>query len=193
MHLDWDAIIVDATNDKNDNKYNIKKNVWLSASQNFDVDLVSSLPPTERKDWIEEAKKKRRLKSRQEFMQLAYDPKALSQCQLRNFLKSTKLNKDITKMAREAAKNEGLSIVSASDQTKTIVFEKESDLVDSDQEHEEPIGLKRKRRFTKVGHDSDENDDDNDNKMTSGSDLARAMKSLKPTTITTKSFKISAF
>ena len=68
----------------------------------FKVESVADLPESDRKDVIEDAQKQRRLASRREFMKVASDPEGLSNCQLRNFLKSTKLNRDIAKMAQAA-------------------------------------------------------------------------------------------
>jgi 5'-3' exonuclease len=94
----------------------------------FDADYVASLPPTERKDVVEDAKRRQRLVSRKEFMKVAADPVGLSQCQLRNFLRSTKLNQDIVKMAKRVVDKEEAIGTNASNQSRRIVFEKDGEV-----------------------------------------------------------------
>ena len=91
----------------------------------FKVESVADLPESARKDVIEDARKQRRLASRREFMGVASDPDGLSSCQLRNFLKSTKLNRDIATMAQQAKQK-------AEEEAKMtlgngILFEKDDD------------------------------------------------------------------
>lgn len=95
----------------------------------FQVESVANLPESARKDVIEDAQKQRRLASRREFMMVASDPDGLSSCQLSNFLKSTRLNRDIAAMARAAK-------AKAEEEAKMklgngILFEKEDGTVPS--------------------------------------------------------------
>jgi 5'-3' exonuclease len=126
---DWDKPIVVDSDDENssnssnnNNSSNSPKKKKKESSRNFGstanasnhstfhagdgtkfrVKSVADLPESARKDVIEDARKQRRLASRREFMRVASDPDGLSSCQLRNFLKSTKLNRDIVKMAQTA-------------------------------------------------------------------------------------------
>jgi 5'-3' exonuclease len=165
---DWDAAIPvedldDSEETKDDTKEALKQSLRSSMTNDFDADFVASLPSTQRKDWVEDAKRKQRMQSRQEFMQVAADPQGLSQCQLRNFLKSTKLNQNISKMAVRAAKDEGIDNLS-SDRSRKIIFEK-------DGHHDEgkertpttPKSEAKKRKLSVLASDSDsDGDSDND-------------------------------
>lgn len=71
--------------------------------EGFSVEHVSSLPPVQRKDAVEQAQRDQRLQSRKEFMPAAANPMEFSNVQLKNFLKSCKLNKNIVAMAKCAA------------------------------------------------------------------------------------------
>ncbi|OEU05654.1 PIN domain-like protein, partial [Fragilariopsis cylindrus CCMP1102] len=104
----------------------------------FEVETVSNLPETRRKDVIEDAMKQRRLASRREFMKVASNPDGLSDCQLRNFLKSTRLNRDIKQMAQQAAikaEQESAAAAEAANNNEhynsggrnKIIFEKDKD------------------------------------------------------------------
>ena len=91
---------------------------------------ISNLPSSERKDAIERAKRKQRLRSRKEFMPAAANPQSFSEVQLTNFLRSTNLNKSIIKMATEAAKidNHGLrGEAMASDRRTRVELIREDD------------------------------------------------------------------
>ena len=128
---DWDTVVIDTGKDnqirgnKNEKPREMKQ--FDSSNSHFDAEYVASLPSAQRKDWVEDAKRQQRMTSRREFMKVAYDAEGLSKCQLRNFLRSTKLNKDIQKMALRVVKNEGTGDTVASDRTRRIVFEKETD------------------------------------------------------------------
>ncbi len=92
---------------------------------NFKVESVADLPESARKDVIEDALKQRRLASRREFIGVASNPDGLSTCQVQNFLKSTKLNRDIAAMARQSKRK-------AEEEAKMtlgngILFEKDTD------------------------------------------------------------------
>lgn len=125
---DWDdAIITGQTNEQeqgqqdekdSNNDPNQKKGLYDNKSSTssmvfhngdgtqFEIEQVASLKPSQRKDIVEDAQRRRRLQSRREFLKVASDPLGLSQCQLRNFLKSSKLNQDIAQMAKRAAQKE---------------------------------------------------------------------------------------
>lgn len=66
------------------------------------MDHLLSLKPHQRKDAIEDAKRRQRLLSRKSFMPAAANPLKFSQVQVQNFLKSTRLNESIVKMAKKA-------------------------------------------------------------------------------------------
>ena len=99
--------------------------------EQLDIDAVLSLPASQRKDIIEKAKKQQRMRSRKEFMPAAANPEAYSQVQLRNFLRSSNLNKKINEMGAKAAKGEGVDGLEgeaiASDATRRFIFTKDSD------------------------------------------------------------------
>jgi len=130
---DWDTADVDVVDVDEESKQgadhqgdnpNDIRNYMSTNPDEFDADYVASLPATRRKDFVEEAQRGRRLQSRREFMKVAYNPEELSKCQLRNFLRASKLNQDIHKMAREAAKNDAISNASStSNRSKRIIFE----------------------------------------------------------------------
>ena len=91
----------------------------------IDVEYLTSLPACARKDVIEDALRKQRINSRKEFMPVAGQPAEYSKVQLRNFLRSTQLNKSIVKMGQQTAmldNAEGERI--ASDPTRRMIFEK---------------------------------------------------------------------
>jgi len=127
-----------------------KKQTKSSSEEFFDPDYVLSLDPADRKDAIEIAKKKQRMKSRGEFMPVAADPVDYSQVQLRNFLRSSQLNKDIVSMAKRAVKVDSQihGEITASDRTRRIVFEKDTD---------EPT---QDRRDVRSSSESEEESDD---------------------------------
>ena len=132
---DWDtAIVLQQELDAEfiDEEQNVRERQQSEPSRNvdkdyesdFDADYVASLPSTQRKDEVENAKRKQRMQSRREFMQVAADPEGLSKCQLRNFLRSTKLNKSIVQMAKKAAEKDALN---ADQTTRRIIFEKDEE------------------------------------------------------------------
>ena len=112
----------------------------------FDADYVASLPSAQRKDRVEDAQRRQRMQSRKEFMKVAADPEGLSKCQLRNFLRSTKLNKNIVKMAKKAAEKDALTQTS-----HRVVFEKDGEAAvrDDDEEEEKEEG-RQKNRLVRV-------------------------------------------
>lgn len=92
---DWDAAILvedlidedDSEETKDDTKEAMKQSILSSMTNDFNAEFVASLPSTQRTTWVEDARRKQRMQSRQEFMQVAADPQGLSICQLRNFCK----------------------------------------------------------------------------------------------------------
>jgi DNA excision repair protein ERCC-5 len=134
---------------------------YSSAERNdFDVEHVASLPSTKRKDVVEDAQRKRRLQSRREFMKVAYDPEGLSKCQLRNFLKSTKLNRNIQEMAQKASKADGLG--DTPDRIKRIIFEAgDKDNAQKKKDKEKTLQKFRKvRKLSIMSSSEDESDED---------------------------------
>jgi len=97
----------------------------------LDIDAVLSLPASQRKDIVEKAKRQQRMRSRKEFMPAAANPEAYSQVQLRNFLRSSNLNKKITEMGVKASRGEGVDGLEgeaiASDATRRFIFTKDTD------------------------------------------------------------------
>ena len=91
---------------------------------------ISSLSPDKRKDAIEEAKRRQRLRSRTEFMPAAAHPLQFSQVQVSNFLRSSRLNQSIVKMATQAAEQDNRGLrgdVMASDRTTRVELIRERD------------------------------------------------------------------
>jgi len=99
--------------------------------EQLDIDAVLSLPAAQRKDVIEKVKRQQRMRSRKEFMPAAADPEAYSQVQLKNFLRSSNLNKKINEMGAKAAKGSGIDGLEgeaiASDATRRFIFVKDTD------------------------------------------------------------------
>ena len=99
--------------------------------EQLDIDAVLSLPAAQRKDVIEKIKRQQRMRSRKEFMPAAADPEAYSQVQLKNFLRSSNLNKKINEMGAKAAKGAGIDGLEgeaiASDATRRFIFVKDTD------------------------------------------------------------------
>ena len=124
-----------------------------------------------RKDAIEDAKRQQRLQSRREFMPVAGQPEDYSQVQVRNFLRSSRLNKRIVTLARKATSQDHqlLGVPMASDPTRRILFEKfdipvqskklikKSQVDDSDTEEE--IWLDEGEQTRKVLLDSDDEEE----------------------------------
>lgn len=94
-------------------------------SPDLDIYHLSNMASNERKDTIENARRMQRMQSRKEFMPVAGQPERYSQTQLRNFLKSSRLNQSINKMAQEIAhKESSVGDQVASDPSRRIFFEK---------------------------------------------------------------------
>lgn len=121
---DWDMAVVEDSSDRDERHSSVYDHTYTA----FDVDRISSLPSHARKDAVEEAKRQQRMRSRREFMPVAGKPDEYSQTQLRNFLRSSRLNQEICKMAKMAAGNDdGIGERMASDATRRIIFTKDSD------------------------------------------------------------------
>ncbi|CAB9502387.1 XP-G cells homolog [Seminavis robusta] len=125
--VEYDDVLWSSGRSRRRKKHRSKKR--KSKDGFFDEDYILSLDPTDRKGAIEEAKKKQRMLSRREFLPVAANAAEYSSTQVRNFLRSSKLNKDIVKMAKKAvhrdSKDQGE--VMASDRTRRIIFEKDAD------------------------------------------------------------------
>ncbi len=172
---DWDTIVIEAETLQQSSEKGPKQEGgqptsatdirdYASADPNdFDVEFVASLPATSRKDVVEDAQKKRRLQSRREFMKVAYDPEGLSKCQLRNFLKSSKLNQNIHKMAQRASKASGFGDAIASDRTKRIIFETDAGIDDAARKKAnkelELSKLRQKRELSVMSSSEEESDE----------------------------------
>jgi DNA excision repair protein ERCC-5 len=89
-------------NSNNEFAYFIPENF----AEELNVDVLSSLPPHVRKNIIEEARKKERMRSRNNYLPLASDPFLYSQIQLTNFLNSRKLNNKIDEVQKNIDKKE---------------------------------------------------------------------------------------
>ena len=96
----------------------------------FSVDHIASLSAVQRKDAIEEAQRRQRLQSRREFMPAAANPMDFSSAQVKNFLKTCRLNKDIHAVAKRAAEKDSHGLpgeVMASDRTTRVELIREKD------------------------------------------------------------------
>lgn len=167
---DWDIVDIDVEQDGGKTQTEGQKSSqtddirdYASSDPNdFDSEYVASLPSTMRKDLVEGAQRNRRLQSRREFMKVAYDPEGLSKCQLRNFLKSTKLNQNIKKMAQQASKSDGSQETPASDRTKRIIFETDGkDHSAQKKENNEQVlrKLRKVRKLSVMSSSEDESDE----------------------------------
>ncbi|RYH13654.1 hypothetical protein EON65_35140, partial [archaeon] len=59
----------------------------------FDVDVLASLPAHMRKSIIEDARRRERQKARSSYLPLSHDPSLYSQTQIANFLNASRLNR----------------------------------------------------------------------------------------------------
>lgn len=130
------------------------ENDWETPTNaDAEVQYISSLPANKRKDAIESAKRRQRLQSRKEFMPAAADPLLFSSVQVRNFLKSSNLNKAIVNMATRAAQKDdaGMGEVMQSDRTRRVELIREDD-----GKLEQIRPLKKRRLITDSGSDSED-------------------------------------
>ena len=120
-HNDWDL-----ANHTTSQDALIKDNNHESDNPEHFLENMISMSAHARKDAIEDAKRQQRLQSRREFMPVAGQPEDYSQVQVRNFLRSSRLNKRIVTLAKEATSkdHQQLGVPMASDPTRRILFEK---------------------------------------------------------------------
>jgi DNA excision repair protein ERCC-5 len=124
---DFDNAVIDLTTQQEEKEE--QPSIYRHTHDVFDVKRISSLPSHERKDAVEEAKRQQRMRSRREFMPVAGQMEEYSQAQLRNFLRSSRLNKQINEMAKAAAgnDNDGIGERMASDATRRIILTRDDD------------------------------------------------------------------
>ena len=115
---------------RDDDEFSSSVDIPNDFDGDIDVHHVVALPHHLRKDVIEKAKRAQRLLSREEFMPVAANPDAYSQTQLRNFLRSSKLNKRIVEIGNKVSAGAGKDGIEgeimASDSTRRIIFTKQS-------------------------------------------------------------------
>ena len=120
---DWNNSFEECSSQNSDTSVEIPFN-----EEDIDIEALASVPSKMRVDIIEKARIQQRLNSRKEFMSVAANPVNYSQCQLRNFLKSSRLNQKVTKLATLVKGDDGLEGERiASDASKRFVFTKESE------------------------------------------------------------------
>ena len=94
----------------------------------YDMSFLAKLPPNRRKDAIEKAQRQHRILARKEHMPAAGDPFAFSQVQMANFLKSSRLNKNIQTSLAQAVKHDNSGgDVMASDATMRLELIREDE------------------------------------------------------------------
>ena len=178
---DWDdAIVINETQNKQDDEaakneaveyedFGVhRKRNRFEFQRNIDVDYIASLPSKDRKDAIEEAKRRQRLQSRREFMPAAGSPDRFSSVQLQNFLKSSRLNLGIQKMAKEESKqkNEHGGDLMASDLSTRISLIREEDVGEESADEkieDDPLFHKSRVKRSKMGKFSRQDSSDNEN------------------------------
>ena len=140
----------------------------------LDIDYVAKLNSDERTSIIEDLKRKHYMESRREYLKVAYNPEQFGSTQITNFLKSTKLNKDISAMAKKATKIQEEQLkTSNSDGTSRIIFEKDTDIQQEEQATTTKTtkSARRKQMLSNLIHgyqrsagrtDDDSDDDDDD-------------------------------
>ena len=123
---DWDKALDAAETDSEESEGSIE---IPDDGRELDMDNLANLPSKSRVDIIEKARRQQRMNSRREFMSVAANPESYSQCQLKNFLKSSKLNQKVKKLGKiDAQKGEdglkGERI--ASDGSRRFIFTKDN-------------------------------------------------------------------
>ena len=157
---DFDNAVIDLASADQEEETK-QSSLYNHASGVFDVKRISSLPSHQRKDAVEEAKRQQRMRSRREFMPVAGQPDEYSQAQLRNFLRSSKLNKEINEMAKQAAGNDdGIGERMASDATRRIVLTRDGDGNDESQQSPWKRLKKRASEFRTNKLPPEEDDDE---------------------------------
>jgi DNA excision repair protein ERCC-5 len=124
INNDWDDALAAAESASDDS---VTSNDDSDKESTLDLHVLTSLPAKSRVDVIEKARRHQRMQSRKEFMSVAADPHSYSQCQLKNFLKSANLNRQVHKLGEIDAIScrgglEGERI--ASDSTRRFIFTK---------------------------------------------------------------------
>lgn len=142
---DWNNSFEERSSQSSDASVEIPVN-----EEDIDLEALATVPSKMRVGIIEKARIQQRLKSRKEFMSVAANPVNYSQCQLRNFLKSTRLNQKVTKLASIVKGDDGLEGERiASDASKRFVFTKETQpSVESDSDDFEPSPKRAKGDFS---------------------------------------------
>ena len=154
--FDVDDDSEDETNWEDGNAQTDPNEAWetsLPENGELDMEVVRGLPKDMRKDVVEKAKSRHRVSTRKQYMPVAADPMAFSNVQLVNFLKASKMNKSIEKMAKDEIGNTDEGFVMASDRSKLIVMK---DKVEDD------IDFSYMQRGDSSGSSSDEDNDDNE-------------------------------
>ena len=168
---DWNNSIEERSSQNSDDSVEIPVN-----EEHIDIEALASVPSKIRVGIIEKARIQQRLKSRKEFMSVAANPVNYSQCQLRNFLKASRLNQKVTKLASIVKGDDGIEGERiASDASKRFVFTKETECPvekDADEcgpsskriaEHTSPMTGRKRLRNNKTDinmYSFDESDDD---------------------------------
>jgi len=140
---DWDDAVVvldgsqqSTSNTSDDDKNSLKKKLKTKIShENINTASLLTLSSYERKGAIEKVRRDQRMQSRRECMSVAANPDEYSQAQVRNFLKSSNLNKKINEVGTKAANNQGSGGCHhnlkgeriASDASRRIIFVKDGD------------------------------------------------------------------
>lgn len=178
---DWDLPIQEEDSDESSSTRPFKKlrsgvDPFRDHDGTLDVEYLNSLPASTRKDVIEEALRKQRLNSRKEFMPVAGQPAEYSKVQLRNFLRSTRLNKSIVKMGQQSttlSATEGEQI--ASDPTRRMIFEK----FDEQVKLKSSVGFVQKGLKDEVDSDADSDNGTDAEESNCNVDLSRNVKRKK--------------
>jgi 5''-3'' exonuclease (including N-terminal domain of PolI) len=125
MNNDWDDALVAAGSVSGESVASADDS---DNESTLDLHKLTSLPAKSRVDVIEKARRNQRMQSRKEFMSVAADPHSYSQCQLKNFLKSANLNRQVHKLgevdaicSRDGLEGERI----ASDSTRRLIFTKD--------------------------------------------------------------------
>ena len=123
----------------------------IGDDMDFNLEYIATLPPNKRKDAIEMAKRRQRMKSRKEFMPAAANPLVFSQVQIANFLKSSKLNTSIAQMATKAAQRDNRingGLLMDSDRTTRVELLREEQESSSEEEDHNDAFAPRGQRPT---------------------------------------------
>lgn len=149
-----------------------------------DLTYLARLPANQRKDAVEKAQRKQRLRSRKEFMPAAGDPQQFSSVQLTNFLRSSRLNQSIAKIAIASTAADSLGVagegISSDTNTRIELLREDWSADSSDIEGVtparptaalRPAALLRKRRPNEDSSDEEEWGGDNEVRVSRGERL----------------------